>query len=270
MKFYDPQFAKDYDIRMTREGYPGALVDFIHRELSYYKSILDIGAGCGHFAIPLARLGYSVTAVEPSPAMVTIFKEKIRGFKFERRIHFQLARWEDWRCRRNSCWCQSKNSFPSTNSAWSQSNTENTKIFDAALCAYAIYGMKDLPSAIAKMRAHARKTIILVRNDSESVTLGNIIRARLGIPSCAKNKHEEIARILYASGCTFETKKISQVRKTIFCDIKSEVEYFGRHLDIEQQQKEALAQIIKNACNQTADEYYFENHYIDFAFIIHN
>jgi SAM-dependent methyltransferase len=41
--------------------------------------ILDIGAGTGRVAMPLAERGVKVVCVEPSPAMLAVFREKLAG-----------------------------------------------------------------------------------------------------------------------------------------------------------------------------------------------
>ncbi len=97
MKFNDTQFAHDYDIRMTREGYPGILLDIVTDDIHGCTAVIDIGAGSGHFAIPLAKKGYSVTAIEPSAAMVALLKKKLRKCEFQNRIQINQCRWEDWR-----------------------------------------------------------------------------------------------------------------------------------------------------------------------------
>jgi SAM-dependent methyltransferase len=43
------------------------------------REILDIGAGTGRVAIPLAERGAKVVCVEPSPAMLAVFREKLSG-----------------------------------------------------------------------------------------------------------------------------------------------------------------------------------------------
>ena len=53
-------------------------VAFFGRYAREAGAVLDIGAGTGRIAIPLARQGISVYAVEPSPAMRREFESKLR------------------------------------------------------------------------------------------------------------------------------------------------------------------------------------------------
>lgn len=47
------------------------------------KTFLDIGSGCGTLAIPLARSGKKVTAIDPSRAMIQILDEEIKNKKIK-------------------------------------------------------------------------------------------------------------------------------------------------------------------------------------------
>jgi SAM-dependent methyltransferase len=63
-----------YDLFDRKEN-----VEFFSRYASQAGEILDVGAGTGRIAVPLARQGIRVTCVEPSPAMRCEFEKKLRA-----------------------------------------------------------------------------------------------------------------------------------------------------------------------------------------------
>jgi len=52
-------------------------IDFFHHYASQAEQVLDVGAGTGRIAVPLARRGAKLVCVEPSPAMRQEFKRKL-------------------------------------------------------------------------------------------------------------------------------------------------------------------------------------------------
>jgi len=64
--------AKFYDLFDDKQNI-SFFIDFAKQ----YESILDIGAGTGRIAIPIAQTGVKVVCIEPSPAMRVMFKEKL-------------------------------------------------------------------------------------------------------------------------------------------------------------------------------------------------
>ena len=52
-------------------------IEFFHHYAAKVGAALDIGAGTGRIALPLAARGITVTAVEPSPAMRQVFGSKL-------------------------------------------------------------------------------------------------------------------------------------------------------------------------------------------------
>jgi precorrin-6B methylase 2 len=56
--------------------YPVALLKVILPLLKGCKSVVDVGAGCGAFALALARVLPTVTALEPSPAMAGLLRQR--------------------------------------------------------------------------------------------------------------------------------------------------------------------------------------------------
>ena len=77
----------DYDPRRFRPnvpfyaryrlGYPDSLIDRISRstDLQPGDAVLDLGAGPGLLAIPFAKAGMTVTAVDPEPGMLAELKD---------------------------------------------------------------------------------------------------------------------------------------------------------------------------------------------------
>ena len=70
------RLADDY---RARPGYPAALVDRLHALAGGAGTVVDLGAGTGLLALPLAARGVAVRAVEPASAMLDVLREGARG-----------------------------------------------------------------------------------------------------------------------------------------------------------------------------------------------
>jgi len=95
--------------------------------------VLDIGAGPGTFAIPLAARGCSVTAVEPSPVMREALAERITQ-ENSTGITVIPKRWEDVKA------------------------DDLGDPFDAVIASYSLT-MMDIGEAVLRMQEHCRGTV---------------------------------------------------------------------------------------------------------------
>ena len=114
---------------MEREGPAPAddLLDFILSRTGADQTVVDIGAGTGRWTIPLARAVRRVTAVEPTPAMEQMLRDKVAAAGLLN-VDFVSATWED----------------------------ADVGVHDVVLGAHSIYMSPDFAGFIAKMERCAR------------------------------------------------------------------------------------------------------------------
>ncbi len=74
------------------KNYPGAILEKMKRYLSPNSTVLDIGAGDGAYAVPLARVVREVTVVEPSKGQIRRLLKRAEG---QENIMAINKRWED-------------------------------------------------------------------------------------------------------------------------------------------------------------------------------
>ncbi len=65
-------FNRMADVYPARPEYPGALIDALAELAGTGRRVLDLGAGIGHLALPLAARGFEVVALEPARAMLDV------------------------------------------------------------------------------------------------------------------------------------------------------------------------------------------------------
>ncbi|KUK36916.1 MAG: Putative methyltransferase [Thermacetogenium phaeum] len=73
-------------------NYPGAILEKMKPYLGRESRVLDIGAGDGAYAVPLARIVKEVTVVEPSQGQIRRLLKRAEGLENIRVIN---KRWED-------------------------------------------------------------------------------------------------------------------------------------------------------------------------------
>ena len=116
-------------------NYPGEALDRILRYIDETSTVLDIGAGSGAFAVPIAGVAAEVTALEPSLGQVDRLREEAdkAGVK---NIKVIKQRWEDVR-------------------------SQDIGKYDVVIAAYC-FQMEDIESALRKMCEAARKDVFLI------------------------------------------------------------------------------------------------------------
>jgi SAM-dependent methyltransferase len=81
--FWNRLKAEWYHRGLKYNTLPNIALNHILPKAKGAKTFLDIGSGCGTLAIPLAKAGRSVTALDSSKAMIDLLKEDITKLKIK-------------------------------------------------------------------------------------------------------------------------------------------------------------------------------------------
>jgi SAM-dependent methyltransferases related to tRNA (uracil-5-)-methyltransferase len=93
-RWSDPARCNKFS-RTAKEGnWRGSRARIAAMNLTPESRVLDIGAGPGTLAVPMAKIVSHVTAVEPSPGMATCLEENIREEALEN-VRIVRKKWED-------------------------------------------------------------------------------------------------------------------------------------------------------------------------------
>ena len=107
-------------------------INRLAQEVTPATTLLDVGAGAGRFALPLALRCKQVTAVEPSPSM----GETLRHLAAEAGIE----------------------NITLVASPWDEAEVEPA---DVVLSAHVIYSIEDIGAFVMKLAAHARQQVCM-------------------------------------------------------------------------------------------------------------
>jgi SAM-dependent methyltransferase len=132
------------------------------------STIIDIGAGTGGWAVPMARHAKSVTALEPSGEMASVMKENIEQ---EGLTNVEIVR-----------------------AAWPEADVAP---HDFSLCSHAMYGAPDFAAFVNAMTRITRKTcLMLMRAPALDGTMAQAALRIWGQPHDSPNFHVAYAALL--------------------------------------------------------------------------
>jgi len=150
--------AGDFHARVNRRWETAVTTrETILAHVDTTTTVLDIGAGTGAWAVPLANQVARVTALEPSAAMLEVLAANLEGAGVAN-VDVVAERWPD----------------------------AQLTPHDVVLCSHAMYGADDLVAFVRPMEALARRRVILVvRAPARDSLLADAARMIWGHPHFA-------------------------------------------------------------------------------------
>ena len=124
-------FAKNFRADPHRTGDP--LVNRLLQEVEPQHTVMDVGAGGGRLALPLALRCAKMVAVEPSSSMCQVLREQATDSGLDN-VTLVEARWEE----------------------------AQVEAVDIVLCAHVLYVVAEIEDFVRKMEANARGKVLVV------------------------------------------------------------------------------------------------------------
>lgn len=152
--------ARDFDAR-TRRGFPESdpIQDLVASQVDGSTTVIDIGAGTGRWALFLSPRVKEVTAVDPSPAMLSRLRDNITRAAVQ--------------------------NVKVIEGFWPGVAVEP---HDVSLCSHAIYASPDFPAFINRMIEVTRRTCyLLLRVPSPEGVMGEAFQYLYGQPHDSPN-----------------------------------------------------------------------------------
>lgn len=186
--------------RVMRAGEPNPALDLVRAAVGRETTVLDVGAGMGRFAIPLAAVAREVTAVEPHPAMLAPLREDAAAAGLAN-LRVVAATWE----------------------------AAAVAPADIVLCANVLTPIADAGPFLRKLDAHARRRCYLVlRATPLDAPLADLWAAVHGVPYPRETGHADAYAALVALGIAAQVAILPSPRSPWRFDAPADAERLVR------------------------------------------
>ncbi len=159
-------------------------------------TVLDVGAGAGRLAVPLAERCVHVTAVEPSEAMQSRLQEQANAWGLEN-LSIVTSTWED----------------------------AEVEPADVVVCAHVVYTVEDISGFLNKLTTHSRREVLIVVFEEPAMAnyfeLWNLVygEKRIQLPSL-----NELKEVLTELGVTLLAEPLPEWQSRPFLDLENAYE----------------------------------------------
>lgn len=188
-------------------------------------SILDIGAGTGNYALPLAQQGCDVTALDHSPDMLAVLQRKLERERVAG-VTPQQGRWED----------------------------AQIAPHDYVLAANCLYRTADLQHALERFSSLARKRVLIIFSiGTPHVILDTLNQALDRGPFVTGAGPDHVVWGLQALGVLPWVEPFNVQRKLQYADLAAAVQELGRTLGLNADEKARAVDILPSLLQPVAN-----------------
>ncbi len=230
--------ANWYKKGLAGSGAPQAILSKVLPRASEMSSFLDVGAGCGALAIPLARAGKKVTAVEPSRQMAEILKDD---------------------CNREEL------KVKCVNSAWEEvSESDTVKGHDAVICANVPGLLKNNEAFLRRADALAAKAVFLITGadpHADKFFYKELFPLIYGRNFTARGDYLKTYAMLHSIGIYANVEIVEYNFDQPFDDIEEALEFWKEYMGLVTEEHDAkLQNFLKGKLKETENGLLAEFH----------
>ena len=177
------------------------LVSHLRGMIASGQTILDVGAGGGKLALPLALDAQKVIAVEPSPSMCRVLREAAAEFDVQN-VEVVEAGWLDAQVERA----------------------------DVAVCAHVLYVIQDIEAFVRKLEEHAGQVLVIMYQGPPQSQVYPLWERVHGVPRLPLPSLPEFLEVLEQLGTKPKVDVVHTERNRGFESLEAASEQIARRL----------------------------------------
>ena len=177
------------------------LVDHLRGQVTPDQIILDVGAGGGRLALPLALIAKQVVAVEPSPSMCRVLREAAAEFDVT--------------------------NVEVVESGWLDAEVSRA---DLAICAHVLYVIQEIEEFVRKLEEHASRVSVILFQAPPQSQIYPLWEPVHGVPRLPLPSLPEFLEVLHQLGVEPEIEVVHTERNRGFESMDAAREQLARRL----------------------------------------